>query len=132
MGWRFQPHCRITRPSSCSESIKQPPAAASRRQIYDALICRNGKARMEVSPYSTSLPVGSYRLILSKLHTAIMNRGYRIYETAPTFYNLIHEYHHLNLLIFKVSLTFKLDKHRYKDSLNLSFMKRPCDKHIFL
>jgi len=44
VGWRFQPHCRITRPSSCSESIKQPPAAAGRRQIYDALICRNGKA----------------------------------------------------------------------------------------
>lgn len=33
--------------------------------------------RMEVSPLSTSLPAGSYRLILSKFQAAIVNRrGY--------------------------------------------------------
>jgi len=85
-GWRFQPHCRITRPSSCSESIKQPPTAAGRRQIYDALICRNGKAHGR--PYLTLL-AKLYRLILSKLHAMIANHKGRIYKNDT---NLLYLY----------------------------------------
>jgi len=70
--------------------------------------------RMEVSPYLTSLPVVSLDFI-----ETLRIVGVEIYETT-SFYILMYEYHHLSLLGFRVSLTFKLDKHRYKGSLNLS------------